>query len=119
MPVPPMSTALLLIEVQQSFCARPDWSEIDLPDFLRHTDTLLAGCQQQGVPVLRIFHTDGPRRADNPFAPANGLVRPLDGLAPLDAAEVVQSRPAWLAARQWLARQMPAVPPAAHRRTGC
>ena len=81
-----MPTALLLIDVQQSFCARPYWSETDVPDFLRHTNTLLAGCQKQGLPVLRILHTDGPRQADNPFAPESGLVRPLDGLVPFEAA---------------------------------
>jgi nicotinamidase-related amidase len=35
---------------------------------------------------VRIFHTDGPRTAANPFAPESGLIRPLDGLAPFDAA---------------------------------
>ena len=59
-----MPTALLLIDVQQSFCHRPYWSETDLPDFLQHTNALLAGCAAQGVPVLRIFHTDGPPQAD-------------------------------------------------------
>ena len=81
-----MPTALLLIDVQQSFCHRPYWSETDLPDFLQHTNALLAGCAAQGVPVLRIFHTDGPPQADNAFATQSGLVRPLDGLAPFDAA---------------------------------
>jgi nicotinamidase-related amidase len=81
-----MSTALLLIDVQQSFRHRPYWSESDLPAFLAHTNALIAGCAERGVPVLRIFHTDGPDIADNPFALASGLVRPLDGLAPFDAA---------------------------------
>lgn len=38
------------------------------------------------MPVVQVFHSDGPRQADNPFAPESGLVRPLDGLAPFDAA---------------------------------
>jgi nicotinamidase-related amidase len=83
------ATALLLIDVQQSFRHRPYWasvSEADHADFLRHTNSLLAGCAAQGIPVLRIFHTDGPRSADNPFAPESGLIRPLDGLMPVDAA---------------------------------
>jgi len=84
-----MPTALLLIDVQQSFVHRPYWStasEADRADFLRQTNALLAGCAAQGVPVVQVFHSDGPRRADNPFAPESGLVRPLDGLAPVDAA---------------------------------
>ena len=84
-----MQTALLLIDVQQSFQHRPYWaglSDNDHAGFLAHLNTLVAGCITRGVPVLRIFHTDGPRQADNPFAPESGLIRPLDGLAPFDAA---------------------------------
>jgi nicotinamidase-related amidase len=85
-----MSTALLLIDVQQSFKHRPYWSENDLPDFLRATNALIAGCSAQGIPIVRVFHTDGPNVADNAFAPASGLVRPLDGVAPFDAAITVE-----------------------------
>jgi len=81
-----MTTALLLIDVQQSFTARPYWSENDLPAFLERTNTLLQGCAEQGIPVVQVFHVDGPASADNPFANESGLVRPLDGLAPFDAA---------------------------------
>ncbi len=43
-----------------------------------------------GIPIVRVFHTDGPNTADNAFAPASGLIRPLDGLAPFDAALTVE-----------------------------
>jgi len=88
-----MPTALLLIDVQQSFCHRPSWasaSESDRAAFLHHTNALIAGCAARGVPVVRIFHTDGPAQADNPFALTSGLVRPLDGLAPFEAALTVE-----------------------------
>ncbi|MDT7837527.1 isochorismatase family protein [Aquabacterium sp. OR-4] len=81
-----MPTALLLIDVQQSFTQRPYWSDSDLPGFLAASNALIAGCIARGVPIVRIFHTDGPRTAANAFAPESGLVRPLDGLAPFDAA---------------------------------
>lgn len=81
-----MQTALLLIDVQQSFMHRPYWATDDVPAFLAHTNALLAGCAARGVPVVRIFHTDGPHNRDNPFAPESGLIRPLDGLAPFDAS---------------------------------
>ncbi|MDP2008491.1 MAG: isochorismatase family protein [Rubrivivax sp.] len=81
-----MQTALLLIDVQQSFVRRPYWDEAEVPAFLQACNTLVAGCMTQRVPVLRIFHVDGPHVADNPFAPESGLIRPLDGLAPFDAA---------------------------------
>ena len=81
-----MRTALLFIDVQQSFKQRPYWSESDLPAFLERSNALLAGCAARGVPVVQILHTDGPREASNPFAIESGLVRPLDGLVPYDPA---------------------------------
>jgi nicotinamidase-related amidase len=81
-----MRTALLLIDVQQSFAHRPYWDPAEVPAFLASCNALVAGCQARGVPVVRILHSDGPREAANPFAPESGLLRPLDGLAPFDAA---------------------------------
>jgi nicotinamidase-related amidase len=81
-----MHTALLLIDAQQSFRARGYWRDDDLPAYLSHTNTLLAGAAQRGIPIVQVFHTDGPDTPDNPFARASGLIRPLDGLAPYDPA---------------------------------
>jgi nicotinamidase-related amidase len=75
-------TALLLIDVQQSFVHRPYWSAADVPAFLDKTNALIAGAVARGVPVVRIFHTDD----DAEFSVASGHVRPLDGLAPFKAA---------------------------------
>lgn len=80
-----MSTALLLIDVQQSFKHRPYWSENDLPSFLAAINTLIGGAAAQGIPIVRVFHTDGPNSQDNAFSCASGLIRPLDGLMPFDA----------------------------------
>jgi nicotinamidase-related amidase len=85
-----MQTALLLIDVQQSFTARPYWQADGVDAFLARTNALVAGCAARGVPVVRVFHTDAPASADNPFSHASGLVRPLDGLAPFDAALTVE-----------------------------
>ena len=79
-------TALLLIDVQASFTARPEWRDELAAPFLAACNALLAGCEAAGVPVVRIFHSDGPDQADNPFAHASGLIRPLDGLRPVQAA---------------------------------
>jgi nicotinamidase-related amidase len=88
--MPSPNIALLLIDVQQSFMARPYWQNQnntgDAPAFLKAVNGLVAGCIQSGVPVLRIFHSDGPKEANNPFAHESGLIRPLDGLAPFEAA---------------------------------
>lgn len=84
-----MNTALLLIDVQQSFVRRPYWNTADVPAFLDACNTLVAGCLARGVPVVRVLHVDGPEdRApgDDAFAMESGLIRPLDGLAPFEAA---------------------------------
>lgn len=81
-----MRTALLLIDVQESFRQRPYWSQTGADVFLAHTNALLDGARARGIPIVRVFHTDGPDNADNPFAPASGFVRPLEGLAAFDAA---------------------------------
>ena len=85
-----MTTALLMIDVQQSFRHRPYWSENDLPAFLSATASLIAGATRQGIPIVRIFHTDGPPVADNPFAHESGHIRPLDGLAEFAPALAVE-----------------------------
>lgn len=89
---PHHGTALILIDVQQSFRARPFWSDADVPAFLQHTNALLAGCAVQAIPVVQVFHCDGPREAGNPFAMESGLVRPLDGVAPFEPALKVVKR---------------------------
>lgn len=85
-----MTTALLMIDVQQSFRARPYWSEAESVSFLRAANALIDGATARGIPIVRIFHTDGLESADNPFARASGLVRPLDGLAAFDAAVTIE-----------------------------
>ena len=85
-----MQTALLLIDVQESFRHRPYWSESGAGRFVEQTNALIAGCVARGVPIVRVFHTDGPERADNAFSKASGLVRPLEGLAGFEAALTVE-----------------------------
>ena len=81
-----MNTALILIDVQQSFRQRPYWNEAASRPFLACSNALIDGCVRRGVPIVRIFHNDGPADASNPFAIESGHVRPLDGLAHFDAA---------------------------------
>jgi nicotinamidase-related amidase len=85
-----MQTALLLIDVQESFRHRPYWSESGAGAFLAHVNALIDGCAARGVPIVRVFHTDGPDVPANAFSPASGLVRPLEGLADFDAALTVE-----------------------------
>jgi nicotinamidase-related amidase len=81
-----MNTALILIDVQESFRQRPYWNEAASRAFLAHTNAVLEGCNTRGIPIVRILHSDGPAEATNPFALESGFVRPLAGLTPFTAA---------------------------------
>ena len=81
-----MNTCLIVIDVQESFRHRPCFTETDLPAYLDAQNALIDGCVARGVPVVRVLHSDGPERADNPFSLVSGHVRPLQGLAPFEAA---------------------------------
>ncbi|TFZ04122.1 cysteine hydrolase family protein [Ramlibacter humi] len=81
-----MKTALLVIDVQESFRHRPFYTERDLGPYLAAQNALIEGCQAQGVPVVRVLHAGGPKDASNPFAVESGQVRPLQGLADFQPA---------------------------------
>ena len=85
-----MHTALIMIDVQQSFPQRPYWSQAGADVFLRHANALIDGAQARGIPIVRVFHTDGPQVPTNPFAHGSEFVRPLDGLAPFEAALTIE-----------------------------
>jgi nicotinamidase-related amidase len=70
-------TVLLLIDVQESFRARPYWQTEDLPAFLANTQLLIDRCQARGIPVLQVFHQEPGEDRSNPFHPASGLIRTI------------------------------------------
>jgi nicotinamidase-related amidase len=87
------STALLMIDVQESFRHRPSWREDDVAPFLERCNALIDGASRAGIPVVRVLHTDVPAVASDPFSMESGLVRPLAGLRDFDAAlEVLKTR---------------------------
>jgi len=75
-----LKSALLVIDVQQSFTRRPYWSDAELPAFLESLQSLVNRAHRAGVPVLQVFHVDehGP---DQPFSFESGLI---DTLPPLE-----------------------------------
>jgi nicotinamidase-related amidase len=85
-----MKTALLVIDVQQSFTQRPTWDPAEVPAYLSNQNALVEGFVAAGLPVVRVLHTqpgDG-----SPFDAANGFVRPLDGLVPFEADHEVRKQ---------------------------
>lgn len=80
-----MKTALLVIDVQESFRQRAYFRAEPAMSFLARANALIDACASRGVPIVRILHVDPPAQADNPFALESGHVRPLQGLAEFDA----------------------------------
>ena len=81
-----MKSCLILIDAQESFRQRPYFTDTDLPAYLAAQNALIDGCVEAAVPIVRIFHVDGPPTPDNPFARESGHVRPLAELRVFDAA---------------------------------
>jgi nicotinamidase-related amidase len=72
-----LNTALIVIDVQESFRSTDYWNEASLPAFLDRLQPLIDGAKNAGIPVVQIFHRDG----DFAFSEASGLVRTLAPLA--------------------------------------
>lgn len=71
------TTALIVIDVQESFRHTRYWSESDLPTYLDRQQALIDGCAAQGVPVIQIFHVEG----DGPFSHASGNIKALSDIS--------------------------------------
>ena len=88
-----MKTCLVLIDVQESFRQRSYFTATDLPAFLAAQNALIDGCVARGIPIVRVFHVDGPKEAGNPFSIESGFVQPLAELHPFEpAANFAKSR---------------------------
>ncbi|MES2321866.1 MAG: isochorismatase family protein [Pseudomonadota bacterium] len=75
-----MKACLIMIDVQESFRHRPHFTESGTAAYLQAQNALIAGCDELGIPIVRVLHTDGPAQADNPFALESGHVVPMRGL---------------------------------------
>ena len=75
-----VNTALLAIDVQESFRYRPYWRDDDLPAFRARVLELIAGCRARGVPVVHVLHSQPG--SGGPFDPASGHVEPMEWLPP-------------------------------------
>ncbi len=81
-----MKPCLIVIDAQESFRHRPYYTAQDVPAYLAAQNALITGCAAKGVPIVRIFHVDGPETADNAFALASGHIQAMQGLADFEAA---------------------------------
>jgi nicotinamidase-related amidase len=74
-----MTTALIVIDVQESFRARPLWAAIDNPDVDVQVNRLVTAARAAGDQVVWVLHTEPG--TGGVFDPATGLVRLFDTLA--------------------------------------
>ena len=72
-------TALVVIDVQESFRQRDYWSDADAPAFFDRLQALVDGARAQRLPIVQIFHVED----SGAFSLASGHVKTL---APLSIA---------------------------------
>ena len=72
-------TALVVIDVQESFRQRDYWSDADAPAFIDRLQALVDGARAQRLPIVQIFHVED----SGAFSLASGHVKTL---APLSIA---------------------------------
>jgi nicotinamidase-related amidase len=82
------STALLVIDVQESFRHRPYFDASELPAYLAAQNMLITGCRERQVPVVRVFHVE----QQGVFALDSGWVRPLPGLVDFPEAVTIHKQ---------------------------
>jgi nicotinamidase-related amidase len=66
-------TALLVIDVQESFRHRPYYREEEVAAYIERQQALIDGAKRKGIPVVQIFHVEN----EGPFSEASGLVKAL------------------------------------------
>jgi nicotinamidase-related amidase len=69
-------TALIVIDVQESFRHRPYWSDADAPAFIERQQALIDGARQRCLPVVQVFHVED----SGVFSLASGHVVAMAGL---------------------------------------
>jgi nicotinamidase-related amidase len=74
--MPGGETALLVIDVQESFRHRSYWSDCDVPFFIEQLGMLIKGAKSLDIPVVQIFHVED----SGPFSLASGYVVPFKEL---------------------------------------
>lgn len=67
------ATALIAIDIQESFRQRPYWQTDDSPAFFVRQQALIDGVKARGIPILQIFHLAD----EGPFSLASGYVKTL------------------------------------------
>lgn len=84
-PAPIEQSALLVIDIQDSFKLGPRWERRNNPDFEKNVDRLLQSWRAAGLPVVFVLHTD----PDPGFERDSPLVKVMDFLSPQETEPVI------------------------------
>lgn len=84
-PAPIEQSALLVIDIQDSFKLGPRWERRNNPDFEKNVDRLLRSWRAAGLPVIFFLHTD----PDPGFERDSPLVKVMDFLSPRENEPVL------------------------------
>ncbi|HLT10110.1 MAG TPA: isochorismatase family protein [Micromonosporaceae bacterium] len=82
-----MNTALLVIDVQESFRQRPLWQTVSNPAIVDQVNRLVEATRRRGDLVVWVLHVEPG--TGSVFDPASGYVRLMDGLEPRDGEPVL------------------------------
>ncbi|MFJ1583755.1 cysteine hydrolase family protein [Streptomyces sp. NPDC088197] len=75
---PASATALIVIDVQESFRQRESWQAASDPEVATRVARLVDHAREQGHPVIWVLHSEPG--SNTVFDPASGHVRLIDGL---------------------------------------
>jgi nicotinamidase-related amidase len=82
-----MTTALLVIDVQESFQRRPLWQTVSNPAIVHDVCRLVEASRRRGELVVWVLHAEPG--SGGLFDPVRGYVRLMDGLSPRDDEPVL------------------------------
>jgi nicotinamidase-related amidase len=83
----PVTRALIVIDVQESFRQQPLWAAISDPGIAGQAGRLVRAARARGDLVVWVLHAEPG--TGTVFDPGRGYVRLMDGLVPLDGEPVI------------------------------
>jgi nicotinamidase-related amidase len=82
-----MNSALIVIDVQESFRQRPSWQAVSNPDIAERVNRLVEAARAQGDLVVWVLHSEPG--SGTVFDPASGHVHLVEELVPRDGEPVI------------------------------
>jgi nicotinamidase-related amidase len=82
-----MNSALIVIDVQESFRRRPLWEAVSNPSIVEQVNRLVEAARARGDLVVWVLHSEPG--TGGAFDPACGQVRLIDGLGPREGEPVI------------------------------